>query len=230
MTSLDHNTGFVSTPAEITKLAAEIILAQNAETGGRATYLRSLLAAIQIELVGKPVIRLGRGPARTIPVEQSLAALEKVHAIFYEACLAGCPPAMGSNEREARCNFARTSASTLRRAISLGWNPVGTALADVTKVSLRRFVDEHRPARTPSVRRTTTAVMRLVERIKELAHALPDDGEAASLLAAAVEALDSAEFSAPQEPERPHTETQRLFKGARITRTALHPPTPPGRM
>lgn len=214
------NAVFVSTIAEVTELAREIINAQDAEVGGRSTYLRSLLAAVQIELGGKAVLRPPRTPVKAILTEQSLSALEKVHARFYEACLAACPSGMSSADREARCNFARTSASTLRRAIAFGWNPVSIPLADVTKVSLRRFIDEHRPPRVPTVRRTTTAVMRLVERIKDLANALPDDTEAIALLAQAVEALDA------DVGQVPHTATQRLFARSRVVRSALHPPTP----
>ncbi len=214
---------FVSTPAEITKLAADILHAQDTDTGGRITYLRSLVAGVQIELAGKPVLRLGRGAAKKLPAEQALAALEKVAAVYYEAVLAACPKTMEPVERNARTNFARTSASTLRRAISLGWNPLATSLADVSKVSLRRFIDEHRPPPAPSVKRTTTTVMRLVARIQRLAAALPADA-ANALLAQVAETIDAPHEEAP-EPES-HTATQRLFIRAGIPRGPLHPPTP----
>jgi hypothetical protein len=211
---------FVSTPADITKLAEDIIFAQDAETGGRATYLRSLLAGVQIELTGKPVLRPSR-TAKGVPAERAMAALEKINALYHEAVLAALPPDMGSVERNARTNFARTSASTLRRAISLGWNPLTTPVGDVTKVLLRGWIDANRQPPRPSARRAETTIMRLVDRIKALAHALPDGEEGIALLAKAVEALDE------DVPEIPHTATQRLFTRARIARTPLHPATSP---
>ncbi len=223
MNSLDSIV-FVSTPAEITKLASDIMLAQDSEVSGRGTYLRSLLAGVQIELAGKPVIRL-RGTPTAVAVDVALAAMEKVNAVYYEAVLAAVPRSMETADMNARTNFARTSASTLRRAITLGWNPLGTPLSEVTKVVLRSHIDSHRPKAAPSARRVSTTIMRLVERIKTLAHSLADDREATALLAQAAEAIDADTHEAA-EPELPHTTTQRLFQKAGIRRSAAHPPTP----
>ncbi len=210
---------FVSTAADITKLAHEIITAQDIETGGRATYLRSLLAGVQIEIAGKPILRLGRGAVKQVTTDTALAAFEKVQAQYYEAVLAALPARMEAPERNARTNFARTAASSLRRAISLGWNPLGIALADVSKVSLRRFIDERRARPAPSVRRATTTVMRLVERIKAIAHALSDDAEVTALLAQAAEAIDADEERPEKPPDR--REPQRIRRAV-LTSHAPH--------
>lgn len=214
MASLDSII-FVSTPADITKLAADILMAQDAETGGRATYLRSLLAGVQIELASKPVLRTPRGPVKDIASPVALAALEKVNAIYYEAVLAATPRTMEPHERNARTNFARTAASTLRRAISLGWNPLAVPLTEASKVLLRRWIGEHLPHSPPSVRRATGTVMRLVERIRDLVDQLDPD-EASALLARAVEALDHGADAAP--PAAP----QRILR----SRLEPHPPRP----
>lgn len=208
---------FLTQPAEITELAAQIMQHADAETGGRATYLRSLLAAVQIELSGKPVLRAPRAGVRTPSTEQSLAAFEKVNSIFYEAVLAAVPADMDALDRNARTSFARSSASTLRRSIALGWNPLGTELGKASKVMLRRWIDEHRPSTAPSMKRVAATVKRYVDKIAAMVEGL-DDQDAASILSEAIEALDSlglTEVVTPQpEPPRPPQ---------RIMRTQLRP-------
>lgn len=165
-------TMFVTTPAEIANLAREILNHADAEMTGRQTYLRSLLATLQIELAGKPVLRV-RGNHKAAEQESALAALEKVNARFYEAVLEALPQGMTPGERQARTSFARSSAATLRRAIALGWDPLGTAVQDVSKSHLTRFVAEHAAPRPVTPARAEKRILQHIEQIVVLLAKLP---------------------------------------------------------
>lgn len=196
---------YITDLAEITNLTAMLLEHQDAEIAGRATYLRSLLAAVQIELSGKPVLRAPRPGRSTVKPEDALAAL---------------PEAMSPQDKQARTGFARSSTSTLRRAIALGWNPLTTSLAQISKVTLRRFIDEHKPPAPPSAKRAEKAVLRSVERIAQYLEGLDEDA-AAGILEKALAALEGLGYVEPAKPAEPPP--QRIQRHS-ITR---HVPLPP---
>lgn len=165
-------TFFVTTPAEIAKLAKEILGNADAEMSGRQTYLRSLFATLQIELAGKPVLRV-RGNHKPAEQDAALAALEKVNARFYEAVLEALPPNMTAADRQARTSFARSSAATLRRAIALGWDPLGTTVSEVSKSDLTRFIAEHAPPKSMTPARAEKRVLARAQEIVDLLANLP---------------------------------------------------------
>lgn len=192
-------------PKAITELAAAIIAARDTEATGRSTYLRCLLAGVQTELVGAPVIRGRRGA----PPEaaKALETLERINTVYYEAVLKAVPASLSAAEKNAAAGFARSAASTLRRALRLGWNPL-TALGQVTKYALMKFSEEHATPRKPSVAAVQKRVDRYLERIGELVSQLaPGD---ANLVLEHVRAELETEMPAlaPSEPQR-------------ITRTSL---------
>ncbi len=187
---------FVSDAKAITALADAIMRGADLETAGRATYLRSLLAGTQIELIGKPVIRALRSDHKQPTPEAALAAFEKVQATFYEAVLAAVPEALTALEKQARTSFARSSASTLRRAIKLGWN-ILTPVSEARKVTLSRFVAEHRDPAPVSPARAEKQVMRRVSEIANLVNAMPK-GEGERILEMVAADLGMSVPAAPQ--------------------------------
>lgn len=204
---------YVTDPASITKLARDIIQNRAQEDAGRATYLRSLLAGIQIEIAGKPVLRAQRGRQARPELPAVMAALEKVNTAFYEAVLAAIPNDLTPEERNAKSSFARSAVSTLRRALRLGWN-VLTPLADVTKYGLTKWGDENAPQANLSPARVERRVEGCVQRIANLLQELPEP-DASKLLKhvlAELGGLGSIAAAAPQritatrlrrEPARP---------------------------
>lgn len=183
-------TYFVTTASEIAKLAKEILGNADAEMSGRQTYLRSLFATLQIELVGKPVLRV-RGNHKPADQAAALAALEKVNARFYEAVLEALPANMSPGERQARTSFARSATATLRRAIALGWDPLGTPIGDVSKSDLTRFVSEHAAPRPMTPARAEKRVLARAQEIATLLASLP------KLDAERIRALVLADFGVP---------------------------------
>lgn len=171
------NREFVSTPADITKLASSIINADSSGASGRATYLRSLLAATQTELAGKPILRIQGRPKRP---DMDLAAqtFDKVAESFYTAVLAAVPENLTAAERQSKTSFARSAAATLRRAIRTGWNPLGEAVPSVAKGRLTAWIVEHAAPRTVTPKVAESRLTGYVTSITELLERLPkEDGD-----------------------------------------------------
>ena len=189
---------YVTNPADITKLAAVILQGRTAEDNGKATYLRSLLAATQIELTGKAVQRASRGRQARPDTDEAVTALEKINTEFYQAVLAAVPADLATEERNAKTSFARSAASTLRRAVRLGWNPL-TPLGDVTKYNVQKWSDAHDIPKPLSSKKAEKRVMRLIERIGATIAGLAKE-DAARILQEAVQEL--APELAPQSIRR----------------------------
>lgn len=190
----NNETAYVTEPAAITKLAAAVFAGDNAAGSGRATYLRSLLAAVQISLAGKPVHRV-TGRARRSELDAAVAAIESANTAFYNAVLAAVPEGLNAQERQSKTSFARSASATLRRAIKLGWNPLATGVGAVTKGALTAWIKEHREPVKLNPAQAEKRVERLLERIGQLVGGLPKD-EAKRILATAAEEL--APETAPQ--------------------------------
>lgn len=185
---------FVTTPAGIQKLAEALMSADAGASQGRATYLRSLLAATQEGLAGKPVLRVTGRPKRP-ELDQALAVYEKVQETFYAAVLAAVPSGLNAAERQSKTSFARSSGATLRRAIKTGWNPLGVSVGTVSKGVLTAWISEHREERPMTAARAEKQVTHLVERISELLGAIPKEE---ALRIAAQAAADISPDTAPQ--------------------------------
>lgn len=190
-----ETSNYVTTAADITRLADSIMNADASGNTGRITYLRSLLAATQTEIAGKPVIRV-TGRAKRLELDQAAQAFEKVHKLFYDAVLAAVPTGLTAQERQSKTSFARSASATLRRAIATGWNPLGTGAAAVTKASLAVWTAAHSAARPITPKRAEKRVMGLVERMRALVYTLPEV-EAGRILH-----LAAVELGAVEEPQR----------------------------
>lgn len=165
---------FVTTQADITKLATTIMSADDSSTTGRTTYLRSLVAVIQQTLGGKPILRVTGRPKRP-EIADAVAAFEAANTTFYTAVLEAVPASLTPQERQSRTSFARSASATLRRAIKSGWNPLGESVTAVSKARLAAFATEHYPRRAPSVGASEKRVLRYTARIADLVHALPEE-------------------------------------------------------
>jgi hypothetical protein len=181
------NKEFVINAADITKLAHVIFSADGAAAGGRATYLRSLLAATQAELAGKPILRVQGRPKR-VELETTAAAFDRVSSGFYDAVLAAVPDGLTAAERQSKTSFARSAAATLRRAIRTGWNPLGEAVTAVSKTRLTVWIREHSSPRPLTTAAAERRIMGQVESIAETIERLPKE-DAARILAMALTEL-----------------------------------------
>lgn len=200
---------YVTDAPSITKLASDIMQHREAENAGRATYLRSLLAALQIDLHGKVVLRAVRGDKRP-GVEESIEAFERIAKTFNDAVNAALPENLSPLERNNRTTFARTAASTLRRALRLGWNAL-TPLPGVTKYNLTQWSVAHAPEPEPDLGRTQRRASRYVKRIAALVANL-DENEAATVLQQVMAELSSLGNGAPA------TRPERRISGMRVQR------------
>lgn len=184
---------YATSPKDITALARAIINHADGQVVGHSTYLKSMLAGLQIELHGKPVLRKLRGTHKRPDVDAALQAFEKINATYYEAVLAAIPEGLTAQERQSKTSFARSASATLRRAVSLGWDPL-TPLPEVSKGVLRAHSLKHAEPVKLTPARAEKQLVGHVEAIADILKRLPKE-EAERLREAALAELGVA---APQ--------------------------------
>lgn len=127
------------TDSQVSKIAESILKAQSDILGGRVTYLRTLLAAVQEDL-----------PRASEPRAQ-LARVGTIHDRFYAVVLAAAEPHVPRGtkgravELHRRVNFARTAASALRGHVKAGGDLATLKAGTVTKGALKVREARQRP-------------------------------------------------------------------------------------
>lgn len=132
---------FVASPTDVEEITKAVLDAQLTGTGGRADYLKALIATTQHALGSPPKQR--NAPSSKIVAEtrvRHLLALEETHKIFYGSVDKAAREILGlgrnAKELNRRTNFARSAMSTVRAWIRVGNDITGLAAARVTKSSL----------------------------------------------------------------------------------------------
>ena len=132
---------YLATPADVENLARSFQEAQDTRTNTRGTYFRVLLAAVQKDVLGKPVLRALRGPAKAMTDEDTKAHLEALEAAnepLYAAVLRGVEaPGLDAKERNRRSGFARSATATIRAFIRAGGDIRRIPVPQATKNAMR---------------------------------------------------------------------------------------------
>ena len=160
------------TDGGILRMVKDVLARDSASREGQSTYLRTLVAGVQVELGGKPVFGPVRGRVKVVTVDEALAAMSIVNGRFYgfvlEAVNAESPDAT-ARERNAKSGFARSAASTLRAAIRAGLNPLTVTLPSATKEGLRQWTAQHRPDKEkPTITDAARKAKALIKRLAEI--------------------------------------------------------------
>lgn len=205
------------------------VVASGNQAGG--TYLKVVLATVQS--------RLRRGRKGNKTNMESLAkqdeVLEAVHAEFYPAVLAGvaddsvvsltpAPSPVDDRERHRRASFARSAASTVRRAIRAGVDLRTVDAKTVSKNALARM--GRAPEPTDRLQRTIQrAEETLARALQKMAATSPDaveerlDAVLARLEAAATpETEDKPAEQAPATPQRRRSDEAPAVTSHRLER------------
>jgi hypothetical protein len=147
--------------------------AQDADSTGRATYLRTLIEAVQDEL-GK----------RGQDMKTQLTVLKVQHERFYAVVLRVVEDYVPAGtkgrktELQRRATFARTSTSSLRGHIRAGGDVMSLKAGTVTKASLRKR-EGPQPAANP--KRLTASAKGQSNRLLEVLEALGKSDKAAAI-------------------------------------------------
>jgi hypothetical protein len=143
---------YLATEGDIEALAREYYESQERLAGSRTTYFRSLLAAVQVEIAGKPTLRTNKTASALTEEETAkhLEAFERVNTRLYAAVIRGSvtpdvadAPGLREEERRRRSlernrrnNYARSAASTLRAHIRAGHDVTRISVVHATKNSM----------------------------------------------------------------------------------------------
>jgi hypothetical protein len=149
--------GYVATAKDIEALVHQRIAAGGFVLASRATYLRALIATAQHNLGINPKRVMKHDKADQVTISQHVAALDAVHATFYEAVqkAAAAAPLDPDDDRDgdvvlaSRIVFARSAYSTVR-----GWLIRGghSLLEVVAAKATKHGLAEETPARKAGAR------------------------------------------------------------------------------
>jgi hypothetical protein len=128
----------------VTALVRDIINREKSRAEGQASYLRTLIAAVQTELGIVPRMA-ARGRVKPVTAEEASTAINTVHGRFYALVLAELDQTLDAQTRNAQSGFARSTVSTLRAAVRLGLNPLELVIPTVSKGWLRQWAQDHKP-------------------------------------------------------------------------------------
>lgn len=186
----------------VATLVRDVLTREKSRAEGQASYLRTLIAATQIELGSQPKMG-GRGRVKPVEVAEAMKAINVTHGRFYAIVLAQLEAEPDAKERNSQSGFARSAVSTFRSAVRLGLNPLEIVIPTVSKGWLREWTRAHRaeaigPMSVSAAQRSARA---LVKRLAALIEPMSDEAKAEVLTAfhADVDALDVTVNYDPQE-------------------------------
>lgn len=165
---------YVATTQDIEGIVKQYEAAASGLLSARLSYLKCLIATTQHELGVEPRLRQAKQPKPldSDTIATHLAAFETVHGKFYAIVLRVLGDTGTAKERNARSNFARSSASTVRSYIKAGRDITLLAAARVTKEALRvESVAGAGQAQKPSAKRAAVMLDRVTDYIAELGEA-----------------------------------------------------------
>lgn len=179
--------------ASVTALVRDCLAREVEGKACRTSYLRTLIAAVQVALGSSPRLIGARGRIRHVAMPEALEALAQVNERFYGIVMQEIPTTLDAKTRNAQSGFARSAASTLRSAIHAGLNPLELVVPSVTKEMLRQWTAEHRPDETPTLalalRRARSGMQRIGAMIAGLA--MPEQAEVLEAIRRELEALEA---------------------------------------
>lgn len=194
---------YVATPAQVQLLAAAHWNVAVQLEGANSTYLRVVLVGAQAQL--------GQKRGRQPNAAAQMAVLEKVHATFYAAVLAGVTtediakedglePQESSRralERNRRSTFARSSKTALANYAKAGGDLRALVVEEVTKASLRAALAPP-PPEDRTARQLATAQGAILRAVERRARGDPDGARGmleavVARLQAALEAMEQGE-------------------------------------